>query len=234
MDERKLIIIGSSHIAKESLKEVERILHTEKPDIVALELDKARLRSLLDPQERKIQFSAIRHVGFKGFLFSVFGAWAEKKLGKVVGVSPGSEMLKAVEIAKKEKMKIALIDQPIEITLRKFSKALTWKEKWNFVKDFFKVLVGKKQPITFDLSTVPDSEIIEKMLEEVKISYPNIYKVLIEDRNEVMAYHLKRLQRLHPDEKIVAIVGAGHKKGIEALMREGKITYSFHVGKNKV
>ena len=61
-------------------------------------------------------------------MFAQIGAWAERKLGAKVGVSPGSEMLKAIAAAQQIGAKIALIDQDIEITLRKFSKSLSWKE----------------------------------------------------------------------------------------------------------
>ena len=68
----------------------------------------------------------------------MIGAGAGKKLGKMVGVAPGSEMKKAVRLAKKNKIKLALIDQDIEITLKRFSKSLTWCEKWNFSVDVIK------------------------------------------------------------------------------------------------
>jgi len=129
MKYENLTIIGTSHIAKQSLEDVEKAIVEGKPDIIALELDRKRLYSLFKKDRNKIRIYDIRKIGVKGFVFSLIGAWAEKKLGKLVGVAPGSEMKKAVILAKKHKIKVALIDQDIEITLRRFSKSLTWKEK---------------------------------------------------------------------------------------------------------
>ena len=123
-----LTIIGTSHIAKQSLEDVEKAIVEGKPDIVALELDRRRLYSLFK-NPGKIRIYDIKRVGIKGFIFSLMGAWAGKKLGKMVGVAPGSEMKKAVRLAKKNKIKLALIDQDIEVTLKRFSKSLTWGEK---------------------------------------------------------------------------------------------------------
>ena len=117
----------------------------EKPDIVAVELDKKRLYSLFKEKESKIRIYDITRVGIKGFIFSLVGAWAEKKLGKIVGVAPGSEMKKAVMLARKRDIKIALIDQDIEITLKRFSESLTWKEKWNFLADIVKAFFVRKK-----------------------------------------------------------------------------------------
>ena len=131
MKYKNLAFLGTSHIAKQSLEEVKKSILEEKPDIIALELDNKRLPALMSKVPRKMDLRSIGHVGLKGFLFSLFGAWAERKLGKLVGVAPGSEMKQAIRIAKKGSIELALIDQDIEITLRRLSKAITWKEKRN-------------------------------------------------------------------------------------------------------
>ena len=217
---KNLKIIGTSHIALQSVKEVEKIIIKEEPDIVALELDKKRLGALLsDKKPEKIRVKDIKRVGFKGWLFSVIGAWVEKKLGDQVGVSPGSDMLAAFKAARKVKARIALIDQDIEVTLKHFSKELSWKEKWRFLVDIVKGVIFRKTEIGFDLSTVPTQATISKLVKKVKKRYPNIYKVLITERNDVMAQNLTSLLIKFPEEKIIAIIGAGHEKDILDLVK---------------
>ena len=48
---KNLTIIGTSHIAAESVAKVERTILKEQPAIVALELDRKRLMALLHPQK---------------------------------------------------------------------------------------------------------------------------------------------------------------------------------------
>ncbi|MFH0868555.1 MAG: TraB family protein [Candidatus Woesearchaeota archaeon] len=229
MNYKNLTIIGTSHIAKQSLDDVEKEIEGKKPDIIALELDKRRLYSLFR-KPGKIRLYDIRRIGLKGFIFSLIGAWAEKKLGEMVGVAPGSEMKKAVKLARKYDIKIALIDQDIEITLKRFSKSLTWKEKWNFVVDIVKAFFTKKKALEFDLTKVPDQKIIKKLIGQVKKRYPNIYKVLIEERNNVMAGNLNKIMETYPEKKILAIIGAGHEEDILELIKKPNISYSFKVG----
>ncbi len=233
MKYKNLTIIGTSHIAKQSLDEVKTAIEEEKPGIIALELDRRRLYALMSSKKEKISVYNVFRVGFKGFLFSLIGAWAEKKLGEYVGVMPGSEMKQAVRLARKNKIKLALIDQDIEITLKRLSKFLTWKEKWNFIVDVFKAVVLRKKEVEFDLRTVPSKKIIDKLIKKVKKRYPNIYNVLIKERNEVMAKKLVRLMKTKEDEKILAIVGAGHEEEIVDLIKKNlnkvDVTYSFSV-----
>lgn len=214
----KIKIIGTSHIAPESIKKVEKAILETKPDIVAIELDRKRLIALLSKDKHKLSYRDIRRVGFKGWLFALIGAWAEKKLGDKVGVSPGADMLKAVSAAQQTGARIALIDQDIEITLKKFSRSLSWKEKFTFLGDLFKGIVLRKG-IQFDLSKVPTQKVIDKLIEDVRKRYPNIYRVLVKERNEYMAQKLAHIVKHYPDSRIIAVVGAGHEKEIIPLLK---------------
>lgn len=234
MEYENLVLIGSSHIARESIEEVRNTVNKYKPDIIALELDRKRMYSLVNKKQDKIRIYDIFRVGIKGFFFALLGKWAEEKLGKLVGVSPGSEMEEAIKLAKKSKIKIALIDQDIEVTLRKFSKAITWKEKFRFVADIIRAVIPwtRKKVINFDLTKVPDEKIINKLIKEVKDRYPNVYRILVKQRNNIMAHNLSLLMEKNNDKRILAVVGAGHEKDILDLLKkekDGKITYSFSV-----
>ncbi len=210
-----LRLIGSSHISPESVSEIRELLQGDV-DIVCLELDKQRLHALLHPdeQKQKIRLRDILKIGIKGWLFATVAKWGEEKLGKMVGTKPGVEMLEAVKIASQRQLKIGLIDQNINITLKRLSKAITWREKLRFVRELFRF----KREIPFDLRTVPTEEVIEVLVEEMRQKFPSVYRVLVEERNVVMAKRLRRLCEDHPDKQIIAIVGAGHISGLRAML----------------
>jgi pheromone shutdown protein TraB len=197
------------------VREVESVILKNKPEIVAIELDRVRFNSLMS-KDRKISIRDITKIGFKGYLFNIIGAWIEKQLGKIVNVKPGSEMLKAIEIGKKVDSKIALIDQDIRITLKRLSKELTWKEKFTFVKDLVKGLVSRKK-IKIDLTKVPSKKLIKSLIEKLKKDYPNLHKVLIEERNIILAKNLNKL--LSTNKTIVAVIGAGHTEEVLDLIK---------------
>ncbi len=228
MKHENLTIIGTSHIAAQSINEV-RAAFKENPEIIALELDFKRLNALLTQQKNKLSLVDIKRFGLKGFLFALLGNFAQQKLGKFVGIEPGSEMKEAFFLAKEKKLPVALIDQDIELTMRKLSKALTWKEKFSFLADIFNGLFfGKKQikklGIDFDLKTVPSKNLIKKILEKVKTRYPNIYGVLVAERNALMAFRLSQLMKQNPEKRILAIMGAGHEEEIIEMIKKAKKT----------
>ena len=55
MKYKNLVFLGTSHIAKQSLDEVKKYISNEKPDIIALELDRNRLQALMSKKPRKIE-----------------------------------------------------------------------------------------------------------------------------------------------------------------------------------
>lgn len=222
---KNLTIIGTSHISRQSLKEVDAAIKKIEPDIVALELDKKRFFALVYERGRKINIKDIKRIGIKGYLFNLIGAWVEKKLGKIVGVKPGSEMLVAAKLAKKYKAKIALVDQDIEITLSRLSRSITWKEKIRFIWDLIKgIFLGKRQLKKIgiqriDLTKVPSKKVIRKLTRHVKKRYPNVYKVLVDERNRVIASNIAKLMERYPDKKILAVIGAGHEEDVLKIVK---------------
>ncbi len=211
---KNLTIIGTSHISPKSVKEVKTLIENLKPNIVAVELDQNRFMALMSNKKKtKTDFKKMLKVlGIKGFLFNVIGAWAENKLGKIVGVKPGTEMKTAIITAMQIRTQIALIDRDISITIKNLFKYLTWKEKFRFVKDLLTGLILKKDVINFDLRNVPEQKFIKNILNIVKKRYPSIYRALVKERDKYMAKNLYNLMQKF--NTIVAVVGAGHEKGI--------------------
>jgi len=219
---KNLYILGTSHISKDSIKQVDSFISDNKPDIVAIELDKRRFYAMLN--ESKLSIKDVFQMGIKAFLINLIGAYVEKKLGNIVGVKPGSEMRKAIELAKKNNLKLSLIDQDISITMKKLSKAITIGVVFKFIWEIIRAIVLRKSDIeVFDIRKVPSKKVLDNILSKVKKTYPGIHKVLIEERNEVMAKNLYKVMNKYKDKKIFAVVGAGHEseiinilKGIEA------------------
>jgi len=223
MKYKNLTIIGTSHISNQSLKDVENAVNEIKPEIICLELDRNRFYALTHNVKGKTSLKDILRIGFKGYLFSLIGAYVEKKMGQKVGVVPGSEMLKSIELANQKRIRIALIDQDIEKTLKRFSQEFSWKERFKAMWDLIKALVIRKNEINFDLRKVPKKEVIDELIRKVKERYPGLYKVLIEERNEFMASKLTRIINLNEGKNVLAVVGAGHEEEIINIIKNKRI-----------
>lgn len=231
---KNLILIGTSHIAKQSMHEVKAAIAGNKPAVVCVELDEGRFYGLIN-NKRSGKIS-IRDIGLSGYLFARLGSFVQKHLGKIVDLEPGSEMLAAVHASKDVGAKIALIDQDIQVTLRNLH--FTWRDAWNMLSDTVRGIIQPKKEAeklgikNLDLRKVPPAELVEKLILRVKERHPGIYKALISDRDRFMAHRLYRIMQENEKSVIVAVVGAGHEPGIianlERLFGSGaEISYRF-------
>lgn len=218
---KKIILVPTSHVAKQSLKKVKEVIEKEKPDCVAVELDMNRY-SVMKEQEKTSSLEALKTLGFMTFLLY----WVLKKLqswlGKKLGILPGSEMIQAVDVARKAGIKVALIDRDMRITLLRV-KSISWKEKMKLLLFLFKgltidyfLLKIRKDGKAIDLNKVPPKELIEQAMEMMKKEFPQLYRVLVKERDEFMASRLKDMSSKF--EKIVAVTGAGHTNGLKKLL----------------
>ncbi|MBN1792360.1 TraB/GumN family protein [Candidatus Woesearchaeota archaeon] len=215
---KNLVLIGTSHISERSIREIEREFHLSQPGIVAVELDRNRLKALLEDAKPNYSLSLMKEVGVTGYLFVLIGGLVQRKLGNLVGVVPGSELKRAVELARDNSKRVALIDQDVRVTLKRFSKEFCFREKMRLFLDVFRGPFMKEAK--FDLRGVPEKQVIRKLLSFIKKRYPGFYKALITERNEYMAARLAAIMKNHPDEKILAVVGAGHEEEMMEIIRK--------------
>jgi pheromone shutdown-related protein TraB len=213
---KNIMIIGTSHISSKSILEIENQFRAYDPDIVAVELDRGRLHALLHNAKPNYSLKLINQIGLTGYLFAILGSILQKKLGDIVGIVPGSEMLRASMLARESKKRLALIDQEIAVTLKRLSKEFTFKEKIRLLFDIFLSPFSKK--IKFEISSVPEKKLIIQVLELLRKRYPGLHKALIEERNQYMARRLALIMQDYPEQKILAVVGAGHEEGLSAIL----------------
>jgi pheromone shutdown-related protein TraB len=214
-----VMLVGTSHVAEESLRLVTEAVDKFRPDVIAIELDKGRVEAL--HSKRKASFMEImRHAGTFAALFYTVGRILQEKIGDSLGIKPGSDMMHSISIAKSKNIPIALIDRDIRYTLIRLKK-IPAKEKWRF---FFDILTGrmarKSDMKGMDLRKVPTDEIVTLVLNSMRERYPSFYSVLVSERNEVMVDNVKRLSKHY--ERILVVVGKGHAPGMKEIFESIK------------
>ncbi len=218
-DEKLLIIIGTAHVSKKSIDEVEEVILTEKPDAVAVELDQRRYLDLVKQQKPEISIvDVIKRGEAHLMLFQLLLSYFQRKIGEKFGVKPGEEMLKAIECAKKVNADVLLIDRDITITFKRFWESLSILEK---IKLFFSLIGGLFSKEEIDIEKMLEEDVLSTLVSEFQKVSPNAARVLLDERDAFMAGNLMRASSKY--NKIVAVVGAGHKKGISEYLLHKEI-----------
>ncbi|MFQ3308104.1 MAG: pheromone shutdown protein TraB [Candidatus Nanohaloarchaea archaeon] len=200
-------LYGTSHVSQESIDKIDKVLEDDRFEIVALELDSQRLHALQQQGQTDSSGAPI---------FLRLLRYFQRYIGRRTGVMPGEEMIHAYNKAMETNRDVALIDQDIRVTFHRLS-SLSRKEK---VKAGFSMVGGLIFGEKFDVSKIPEEEMIDEMTEQLEESFPGLHQVLIEERNEYMYNALKQLQENNPEKDIAAFVGAGHRKALEEMLNE--------------
>ncbi len=208
----EVIIVGTAHVSEKSVQEVTAAIEEKRPDIVAVELCPARYRALTGQEEEKeIKISELLSGGRLYFLLvQWFLAYIQKKIGDEMGVKPGSEMLAAIEAAKKTGARVALVDRDVGITIQRFWSAMGFLDKVRLIGSLIPAVFGWGED-EIDIDSITKDDIVSQMISEFRKISPAAANVLVDERDAYIARNLFQLSR---QGRVLAVVGAGHKEGI--------------------
>jgi pheromone shutdown-related protein TraB len=215
-DAGKIILIGTAHVSDKSVAEVNEIIEREHPDIIAVELCRGRYQALKGEDEvKEINLKEMLKDGkFYYFLIHWLLGYVQKKIGADTGVKPGSEMIAAIDIAERTGARIALIDRDIQVTLGRFWNKMSFFEKLKLFASLLgaSVGIGTKE---IDIDTVTNEDVVTELVSELRKLAPTAASVLLDERDIFMARNLVDISK---DGKVVAVVGAGHREGIQRYL----------------
>ncbi|MFH1788441.1 MAG: TraB domain-containing protein, partial [Candidatus Altiarchaeota archaeon] len=128
---KKIILVGTAHVSKKSVEQVGKVIETEKPDVVCVELCSDRKHALLE--QKKWDSTDIEKVIKEGkiylFLIQVLLANFQRRVGEELGVKPGSEMLEALKKAGEAGIPVELVDRDVRVTLKRAFLKTSFREK---------------------------------------------------------------------------------------------------------
>ncbi len=215
--EKRIVLVGTTHVSKESVELVRQTIEREKPDMLGVELDFQRLQQLR--QDKKWQQMDLGQVIREGkthlCLLNVLLANLQRQIGDDLGVKPGSEMLLAVKIAAEKKLPIALLDRDVAITLRRALNRMSLVEKARLGYSILGGLMGFGQKL--DEKTVEqfkEKDVLNALMQQLSKQLPSVKQVLVDERDVFIATRILQTKA----KKIVAVVGVGHLDGIKKYL----------------
>jgi pheromone shutdown-related protein TraB len=216
-EDKEVTLIGTAHVSRESADLVSHVIEQEKPDTVCIELCESRYQSIT--QKKKWQetelIKVIREKKAFVLLSNLMLAYFQKRIGQKLGIKPGEEIIRAIKSAEEVGAHVHLADRDIRTTLSR-----TWRLMglWTKIKLLAQLVtsVGDIDSVSEeDIEKMKSEDVLEMLLSEIGESFPEIRRILIDERDQYLAYRI----RTAPGTKIVAVVGAGHVPGIQRYWR---------------
>jgi len=218
LDGREVVLIGTAHISQNSVDTVRKVIATEQPDTVCIELDAQRFQALRDRNRwESLNLIQVVRKGQVPFLLANLAlASFQKRMGLQTGVKPGAELAAAAETAEEHGLGVELIDRNIRTTLlRAWRKTGLWR-KLQLLATLIASLFEKQEINEEELDKLRQTDTLSAMLEEMGDLLPNVKQILVDERDAYMAEKIRRA----PGQKLVAVVGAAHAAGIRKRIEE--------------
>ena len=215
-----LTIIGTAHVSEESVNEVKDAIYEQHPEVVAIELDRGRYTKLKQQmmgieEDDAISVTQIikdNKVGL--FLTTTLLSYFQSKIGADLDVAPGSEMVGAIEASEDLGIPIALIDRDISTTLQRALNKMGFIEKAKFLFGLIASVFGFGDEEDIDVEELKNPENLDDLMDMFKDEAPSVHEVLVHERDAYLAGRIMQI----PQDHVIAVVGAGHKPGIERYL----------------
>jgi pheromone shutdown-related protein TraB len=205
---RQFVLVGTAHVSSESVAEVRRIVGEERPDVVCVELDEGRHRSLTgEAGWHELNIGKVLREG-KGFLLlaNLVLASFQRRLGSDLGVKPGEEMVAAIEAAKALGVPCVLADRDIQVTLRRAWASTGWWGRSKMLAAMISSVVSSEKLEAAEIERLKESDVLAEMMQELAEYLPPAKRALIDERDRWLASRIFTSS----GTKVVAVVGAGH------------------------
>ncbi|UCD66470.1 MAG: TraB/GumN family protein [Deltaproteobacteria bacterium] len=218
IDKREIFLVGTAHVSQESVDLVKKVIATEKPDCVCVELDEKRYKALSGRKrwEALDLKQIIRNKQLSTLLVNLILSSYQKKLGMQLGVMPGSELLEATREADKHSIPISLCDRDVRVTLRRAWHKTSFLKKGYLLATLLVSLFDRTEITEEKLEQLKKKDVLSELMSELGEAMPELKKVLIDERDIYLAEKIK----MSEGKKLVAVVGAGHVEGIKKKIRE--------------
>ena len=217
-DDREIILIGTAHISQESCNEVKKAVEEKSPDCVAIELDEGRYKSLNNPEDWKNLDIVKVLKANQGFLLlaNLVLSGFQRRMGSNVGVKPGDEMRAADNCAKERNIPVAMVDRPIQTTLRRAWAVNSFWGKCKLISALLASAFDKEEVSGEQIEILKNSSEMDSLMKELADYMPVVKKVLIDERDRYLASKIWDCK----GKKTLAVLGAGHLPGVEAYLKE--------------
>ena len=198
-----ITLVGVGHVF-DIKRQVREVIVSQAPRAVAIELDKERFYALQHPQGR----------GNMPVTYRIMSKF-QRRLADEFGGQLGGEMLSAADTAKELSIDLLFIDADAGVLFGRLMSVMPVRERVLLFLSAFTGLFASRKKVEQELEKFTQNE--DFYMKEFARQFPTLKRVLIDERNQIMANNLMQAEAAYGN--VVAIVGDGHVEGIGQLLQ---------------
>ncbi len=209
-------LLGTAHVSRASADAVHSEIATGSWDTVAIELCDSRFKAFENPDAlQKMDLYQVIKSGRAPMVTAMLAMGAfQQRIADQFDIEPGAEMRVAIEQARANNCELELIDREIGTTLKRIYRNVPWWRRFYLFSGLITSVVVHEEIDEEDIERLKKGDLLETTFAQFAETAAEIYEPLITERDRFMGAKLRRLAQEGP-QRILAVVGAGHLKGLE-------------------
>ncbi len=213
-------LLGTAHVSKTSIDAVRMAIDSGRFDAIAVELDEQRHKALTNPDAlaQLDLVKVIRERKVAPFAANLALAAYQRRLAEQLDIEPGAELKAAAVEAAARGLPLQLIDRDVGITFRRILHGLSWWDRMKLIGGLAGGLFDKEEVSSDDIERLKEGDMLESSFGDFARDTPSLYATLIDERDQYMAAKLR--ERTDGATHVLAVVGAGHLKGMANYLRD--------------
>ena len=221
LNDSEITLLGTAHVSKTSAEAVEQLLDSGNYNAVAVELCPSRYSAIINPDalSQMDLFKVIKQ-GKAAMVAAnlAMGAY-QQRLAEQFGIEPGAEQRMAIEMAKKHGLDVLLIDRDIGTTLKRVASNVPWWKRAGIVAGLFSSIISREEVSEEEIEQLKQGDMLETTFAEFAEERQDLYKPLIDERDQYMTARIRQEIESKGHENILAVLGAGHVAGIRNYLQ---------------
>jgi pheromone shutdown-related protein TraB len=219
------VVLGTAHVSRSSMDAVEALLDHEQFDAVAVELCDSRAQSMRDPEAfKQLDLFKVIRQGKAGMVAaSLVLSTFQKRLADQSGITPGAEMKAAMDGADQRNLPLWLIDREVGTTLKRAWRSVGFWQRFGLLGGLLASVFDREDIEPGEIEKLKQGDLLESAFSEFAHGSKPLYDSLIGERDAFMAARLRQEAARSSStdvRRVLVVIGAGHLKGMCALLRE--------------
>lgn len=218
----RVTILGTAHVSRASADKVRELLCSEQFDAVAVELCPSRYNAIVEPDVlAKMNLFQVLREGKASMVTATLALGAyQQRMAEQFGIEPGAEMRAAIECARDAELPVLLVDREVGVTLKRIYRNVPWWRRFTLIGGLIASVVTSEEVSEEDIERLKEGDILESTFSQFAAEAKDLYMPLIDERDRYMAARLRQEASRSEHGTILAVVGAGHLRGIERYLAE--------------
>lgn len=228
--ESTITILGTAHVSRASAEKAQELIESKQHDVVCIELCQSRFNAMTDPNAlaKMDLFDVIRSGKASMVTASLALGSYQQRMAEQLGIEPGLEMKTSIKHAKELDLPLIVIDREVGTTLKRVYHNVPFWKRLYIIAGLFTSVVSRETVSEEEIEKLKTGDLLETTFAQFAEDAKDLFVPLIDERDRYMTAKLLQALKDHPDKNLLAVVGAGHVKGMMSYLQKNLMDKTYN------